>query len=1180
VHCRACEFTNEPGSRFCAECGTELTITCPNCSAISPGGTKFCNTCGHDLRAPSQPPDDPIARLVPPEMLAKLQSAQAGNAMRGERRTVTMLFADVKGSTAAAEQLDPEDWADVINGAFEHLIAPIYRYEGTLARLLGDAILAFFGAPIAHEDDPIRAIRAGLEILGAMDAYGAEIRRRHGVPLEVRVGINTGLVVVGEVGSDLRVEYTALGDAINVAARMEQTARPGTIQVTEHTLSLTHDAFDAEDLGLVEVKGKSEPIRTFRPNRYVGRQTAGLAGEVVGRDREMAVLEDLHTRLATGRGWIASIIAEPGLGKSALVREWRRRVGESTSVAEGFAATGEIGWLFGACQSYDATTPFAGIRELLRPWLGLDGSDDFARIERATAEVEMADVATFVGYVVGADLPASSREFIEALAPPVLRARANGAIKAYLAAEALRRPLLLVCEDLHWADDASIDIVTDLLGLVEGSPIGLAVVMRPYRDDPSWRVHERASRDYHHRYHHLELEPMRLDASALLLHGLLEGTPIDDGARRDILARADGNPLFLEEIANTVRLGGGVAGVPTSLSGVLTARLDRLDERSRLVAQVASVLGTEFKRADLAPLIEGSDVESALADLLRSGVLVESPVTADGLRFRHALAHEAAYETVLLKTRRRLHHSVADHLVASRPDEVEEIARHLVAAEDHEAAFPHLVEAGLRATKAMSLADAIRAFRQALDHEPDDADPDLVQRAHLGLGEAYALLPDLSESAAAFQRLFDYGEQHHRPNAQVAALNNLAYTTAAFGGDPASAQGYLAQARRLAEEVGDERGLADYHMNACLVASLMGDAPTSVIHDEATIDLGDQLGDDRIRVAGIARRAMNQVIALDLDGAESSIELALAATEDPAFEVLRAEVSMLGLGLSSLARGDFQEGRELIEAQLSTLERYASFNTAMAHRFHGFLRYQVGDLEGALASMAAARRIAQHAGQPFVDGTAAAGLAAVYATLGRGDEIPALREQMMAMSSGPLPDLYASTAWADLGTAELMGGDSPAAEESFSRGLATSSVTQFLERTRLLAGLALSLIDQGDLERADTLLREGREFATAHAFTASDALLDHVEGELHAASGRRAEAEAAFGRSMRFAERRGQRLQLAAAARSAAGVADDPAPHLDLARRVVGELAGEIVDEDLRASFVDHWAAPVRLASA
>ena len=237
MNCRNCEFENPDGARFCMSCGNSLANVCPECATELPAEARFCLSCGHQLAqtGPAEAAADAtranLERYIPSELLNKLEAAKSGGKSEGERRIVTMLFCDVSGSTAAAEKLDPEEWAQIMNGAFENLIAPVYRYEGTLARLMGDAILAFFGAPIGHEDDPQRAVRAGLEIVRDIAPYREQVKAQWGIDIEVRVGINTGLVVVGEVGSDLRVEYTALGDAINLAARMEQSAQPGSVQM-------------------------------------------------------------------------------------------------------------------------------------------------------------------------------------------------------------------------------------------------------------------------------------------------------------------------------------------------------------------------------------------------------------------------------------------------------------------------------------------------------------------------------------------------------------------------------------------------------------------------------------------------------------------------------------------------------------------------------------------------------------------------------------------------------------------------------------------------------------------------------------------------------------------------------------------------------------------------------------
>src|SRR6266545_5831384 len=294
-------------------------MNCPHCQALNPDQAKFCMNCGERL-VPSSPvstgetksADFNLDRYLPQELMTKLESARARNSMMGERRIITMLFCDVKGSTAAAEKVDPEVWTDIMNGIFEYMIRPIYKYEGTVPRLMGDAILAFFGAPIAHEDDPQRAVLAALEIQQGVKSYAEEIRLKHGLEFGLRVGINTGLVVVGEIGSDLRMEYTAIGDAINLAARMEQTAAVGTIQISEDTYKLVAPFFKVEPLGEVEVKGKSLPIKTYRvlsaksvPGQLRGLE--GLSSPLVGRDAQLSLLKDRLKDLERSTGSVIAV---------------------------------------------------------------------------------------------------------------------------------------------------------------------------------------------------------------------------------------------------------------------------------------------------------------------------------------------------------------------------------------------------------------------------------------------------------------------------------------------------------------------------------------------------------------------------------------------------------------------------------------------------------------------------------------------------------------------------------------------------------------------------------------------------------------------------------------------------------------------------------------------------------
>jgi class 3 adenylate cyclase/tetratricopeptide (TPR) repeat protein len=1178
LECPNCGHENTPEAKFCAQCGTALTIACGVCSTVADPGAAFCTNCGAALgTAPSG--ENELARYLPQELLTKLESARAGRAMQGERRTVTMLFADIKGSTAAAEQLDPEDWAEIINGAFEHLIAPVYHYEGTLARLQGDAVLAFFGAPIAHEDDPVRALRSGLEIIEAIGDYRHQIESRWGVPIEARVGIHTGLVVVGEVGSDLRVEYTALGDAINVAARMEQAAEPGTVLVTDHTRSLTGGVFEFESLGPVEVKGKTEPVIAHRVLRFIGDHDSSSPTALVGRSNEMERLESLRAQLAAGSGWIASITADAGVGKSRLLREFRDSTDATTMLSVRYDQPGELAWLTGAGRSYETATPFAAVSDLLNRWWGLvDADDPFERVESAIAAVECTypDGAALLSHIGGVHSSGEAAAFVSALEPPVLHSKAALAFTSYLEASARRRPLLVVLEDVHWADDLSLALFESIMELTERLPIGLIVAMRPYRDDTSWHIHQVAERDHPHRYHQMALSPLASEDGGALLDSLLGDTDIPAEKRLRILERSAGNPLFLEEMVRTLNESGSEdQTVPSSLAAILTARLDRLDESTRFVVQMASVIGSEFDRATLAALLDRDTPDREIIDLQRRGIFVDAG--RGMLAFRHVLMQEAAYETILRRTRRELHRMIADHYVAERPDEVQGIARHLTEAGDIEAAFPYLVEAGVRATRAMALGDAIRLLTEAIDNTPIGADPADIVRAHDTLGAAHSLVPDLSKAAAVYQSLYDYGERTAEPAARVAALNRLAFATATLSGNFQEATAYLAQARELAEESGDDVGLAEYHMNSCFVASMDGDIRGALSHDQGTVEAGERAGAEGIRLEGMMRRASSYAALLELYQAEEASESALAAAKDAGAYEAQAVVESFGLGLVRYWRGDLREALELIERAQDSLSRFGSFYESINRMRAGEVFFDLGEPETALSRFAAARRVGEQNGQPFVIAAGSAGMAFVYASAGIHEPLARLREDALAAQGNPMGEFLANTVWTDLGWANLASGEFSVAADDFARGLSTSSVTQFTHKTRLLLGRALALIALERRDEAQAPLGEARDFIVSRGLVVAEPMLYWAEGEFHVANERLEEANDSLIAAHETALNLGRRCLLlpilGTRARLARATGDMAAStqHRTAALELIDTIVEPIVDETLATGLRSRW---------
>ena len=579
---------------------------------------KFCANCGLALAQATETDTATHSRLTataPAPLIQKMRAAK----LTGELKPVTALFADVVGSTTLAEQMDPEDWTAMINEAFDLMSQAVFRYEGTIAQLQGDAMLAFFGAPIAHEDDPERAIFAALEMLESTAEFARQLKTTHGIDFRIRAGINSGPVMVGNIGSDLRYEYTALGDAVNVAARMQTAAEPSTIVITEMTRRLTGDTFDLADLGEIQVKGKSEPIQAYRvvgrkaaPARRRGLESVGLDSPMVGRDEPLRRLTALLGPVREGHGRAAFIIGEPGIGKSRLLAELKRA---ATAPVEG----GEPArWVEGRCVSYGRNLPYHLLIDLIRSILGISFAaegpaaraalDDRLYALLGSDAAEVADTAPYLAHVL--DLPLRpDEEQIARITPEVLQSRYVAATHRLLRTLAAERPLVLVCEDLHWADAASINVAAQLMPLATQLPILFVAAMRAEMDSAGWSLFEQARDLFEKDLTEIRLEPLTDGDSRALISNLLEVESLPERTRDLIMARAEGNPFFVEEVVRMLIERGVIvadgdrwvatdlaAGVeiPESLHGLLLARIDQLPDAAKRSLRIAAVIGRQF----------------------------------------------------------------------------------------------------------------------------------------------------------------------------------------------------------------------------------------------------------------------------------------------------------------------------------------------------------------------------------------------------------------------------------------------------------------------------------------------------------------------------------------------------------------------------------------------------------
>lgn len=592
-------------------------LSCPHCEASVPADARFCMSCGQALTSATETDQALQSRLTaaaPPPLIEKMRTAR----LTGERKPVTALFADVVGSTTLAERMDPEDWTAMMNEAFDLMSKAVFRYEGTIAQLQGDAMLAFFGAPVAHEDDPERAVRAALEMVAATEEFARQLKAAHGIDFRIRAGINSGPVVVGNVGTDLRYEYTALGDAMNVAARMQAAARPGTVMITANTQRLVGDVFELEDLGEIAVKGKTEPIHAFRvvgltalPGRRRGLQSVGLESPMIGRQSELETLRSLYQVVGAGRGRVAFLIGEPGIGKSRLLAELRR------SAVDGASADGHPAptWVEGRCVSYGHNLPYHLLLDLVRSMLGIrfGGAEQEARAEldrrlAALLGAEATDVAPYLAHMLA--LPLRPEEADRArIDPDVMQGRYVAATHRLLRALSGAVPVILVCEDLHWADPATVEVMRQLMPLAAQLPVLTIAALRAETDSAGWGLLTQARELFGDALTERRLQPLSETESRDLVANLLEIESLPDRVRDLILARAEGNPFFVEEVVRMLIERGVIerredrwvataevaaVEIPETLHGLLLARIDQLPDAAKRSLRVASVIGRQF----------------------------------------------------------------------------------------------------------------------------------------------------------------------------------------------------------------------------------------------------------------------------------------------------------------------------------------------------------------------------------------------------------------------------------------------------------------------------------------------------------------------------------------------------------------------------------------------------------
>ncbi|HYZ11293.1 MAG TPA: adenylate/guanylate cyclase domain-containing protein [Actinomycetota bacterium] len=816
--------------------------TCGNCGEPNPDRARFCQACGRplDVEAP----------------------------VREVRKTVTVLFADVTGSTGLGERLDAEPLRRVMTRFFEEMAAIVERHDGTVEKFIGDAVMAVFGVPVVHEDDALRAVRAATEMRAGLRSLNGELRRVYGVELEMRVGVNTGEVVAGDLVAGQRF---VAGDAVNVAARLEQGATPGEILIGEGTYRLVRDVVVAEATDLVRLRGRDQEVRTYRLDevRDVDPRTArGLRSPIVGRAGEITLLREAFELSASeGACYLFTILGSAGVGKSRLTEEALDRLGDRAEV------------LAGRCLPYGEGITFWPVREVV--WRAAGVAAD------ADAEGARRDIAMHLAGDEQAD------RVLDGLANLIGLAGATGApeesfwaFRRFLEIRARRRPLIVVFDDIHWAEPGFLDLVAYLADFTRG-PILLMCMARPdlLEARPAWGAGRQNSMT-------ITLSSLSAAESEILVDNLLGGRRVDHGVRRHVVAAAEGNPFFIEEVVRLllddemlVERDGlwvattdlGALEVPATISAILAARLERLEPGERALAQRASVVGKVFywgAVAELTPQPERSDVARHLQSLMRKELIATevSPFSGeDAFRFRHLLIRDAAYQAIPKEERADLHESLAGWVAArvgDRAPEFEEIIGHHL-----EQAARYRLELGPADERSRSL--ALRASerlassgRRALARRDAPAAARLLERAVDLLPSEHpdraALLNDLARSLIDRGDLRGAREVLDRvaaasPGPDTAADAALSRLWLQLYTDPeGQTETIRTEVERLVpvlSEVGDERGLArasyllvELDWMACRYAAAAGRL-------EEVADHAARVGDRRQETEALGRLA-------------------------------------------------------------------------------------------------------------------------------------------------------------------------------------------------------------------------------------------------------------------------------------------------------------------------------------
>ncbi len=958
MKCPKCQFENREGAKFCKECGARLEIACPKCDALITPDSKFCDECGYDLSKPAIAP--PVHYSEPhsytPKFLAdKILTTRSS--IEGERKLVTVLFADVANYTSISEKIDPEEVHQMMDGCFKILMNEVHRYEGTINQFTGDGIMALFGAPVAHEDHAQRACNAALSIQKSIGRYCEKIKKKTGIDFSMRIGLNSGPVIVGSIGDDLRMDYTAVGDTTNLAARIQQNANAGEVWLSQETRNIIKDYFQDKLVGEIQLKGKSQPQPIYcviaeRPGvrtRFEAVLMRGVA-EFVGRHPEMEALQAVFKRVTNGEGQLVDVVGEAGVGKSRLVYEFRETLASAVT------------FLSGICFHYGRNINFLPVIDVVKGAFGIAEGMTEEDISRLIEEKATGDLAAMIPFYRNLLSLRVDDPMFGLLDSEGRKFGTFEAVKDLLFTVSQKKPLVLFLDDVHWMDKISEELFTYFSRSFVKSAILMIATYRP-EGAPTW------AQGMH--YQRLGLETLSLDSSIQLMHNILGGVALKPDLEKKLIERAGGNPFFVEETIKELLDRRDLAKkgdkyislqpadkleIPSTIQGVLSARMDRLSEDLKKTMQVASVIGRDFAFRLLKSTMElGDELRAHLTNLVGLEILYEKALYPElEYIFKHALTQEVAYESLLKQRRKELHGRIAQTIEEIYAEKLEVhyelLAYHYERSGNENKTIDYLILAGEKSNQHSSAQTAYDFFDKALvvaETKNMVLDKEAEIRIHTGLAHAFLAIGAVGKCVEACRKAIDLSRQCGLIEYEKKNIDELCFLMHMWP-VKAEAESILKESIARAKEIGD-KALESSILTSMATHMILDGKPHKArqIHRQAE-GMAAEAGDPKVIAY---TRAVRSLTERWFGRPKKAIELTegIAEIAREMFNITEMSYVVFIRGTAFAEAGRIEEGISILKNGIDLCEKFGvPIRLACLYNCLGYCYGEIHNIERAL----------------------------------------------------------------------------------------------------------------------------------------------------------------------------------------------------------------------------------------